>query len=75
MYGAALNQNRRRPGQVSETSAIRDPYAETDVVLANRVTALLGNRRRWLWAPAFAGATKTYPIANATKNPVKSSVT
>jgi len=39
------------------------------------VTAWHNHERLWLWAPAFAGATRTYDLTNPSKNPVRSSVT
>jgi hypothetical protein len=39
------------------------------------VTAWHNHERLWLWAPAFAGAPRTYDLTNPSKNPVRSSVT
>jgi hypothetical protein len=43
----------RRPGEG------RDPYAAADLMMARWWTALFQQRRWWLWASAFAGATLT----------------
>src|SRR5689334_2969004 len=42
----------RRPG------AGRDPYAVTEVALLDGYRLSLNNAHSWLWAPAYAGATR-----------------
>src|SRR5437868_6455729 len=49
---------RCRPGEG------RDPYAAAEIGLRDGCRLSLSNKQRWLWAPAFAGAT-TYPTARS----------